>query len=42
MWYWGPEGTQDRWYGTLRLHRQTAVRDWSAPLEGLRRSFADA
>lgn len=32
MWYWGRHGSPDRWYGNLRLHRQTQLGDWSGPL----------
>ncbi|PFG61911.1 hypothetical protein AXZ77_0475 [Thioclava sp. ES.031] len=32
MWYWGRQGSPDRWYGNLQLHRQTQLGDWSGPL----------
>lgn len=39
MWYWGhasaQSGANDPWYGTLRLHRQGAQRDWAPALDGL-------
>ena len=37
MWYWGREGSIDPWYGNLHLHRQTRLRDWSGPIESVRR-----
>lgn len=40
MWYWGRKGTLDPWYGNLHLHRQTAPRDWAAPLAGIAAAFA--
>lgn len=32
MWYWRRKGAADPWYGSLRLHRQAAPREWSRPL----------
>ncbi|PWE49435.1 hypothetical protein DEM26_13375 [Thioclava sp. NG1] len=32
MWYWGRQGSPDRWYGNLQLHRQAQLGDWSGPL----------
>jgi hypothetical protein len=37
MWYWGREGHLDPWYGNLHLHRQTRLRDWTDPIESVRR-----
>ena len=35
MWYWGREGKIDPWYGNLKLHRQTQLRNWSDPLDSI-------
>lgn len=35
MWYWGRDGRDDPWFGTLCLHRQARPRDWSAPLDAI-------
>ncbi len=35
MWYWGRDGREDRWYGGVTLHRQSAPGDWSGPLAEL-------
>lgn len=46
MWYWGhgsdQAGANDPWYGTLRLHRQGAQRDWLAALESLKSAIVAA
>ncbi len=35
MWYWSRNGKIDPWYGNLNLHRQTQLRDWSAPIKSV-------
>ena len=39
MWYWGPSGTPDPWYGNLNLYRQEMLGKWDAPLSLLKQSL---
>jgi tetratricopeptide (TPR) repeat protein len=41
-WRWLRERTDSPWYPTMRLFRQTALGDWSGPLEQLRKQLSDA
>jgi|GEM_PF-2808476 len=41
MWYWGRAGEIDPWYGNLKLHRQTQLRNWTGPIESVRRDYAN-
>src|SRR5205823_4489845 len=35
LWYWGPAGDTTPWYSSLKLFRQTAPREWDAPLAAI-------
>jgi tetratricopeptide (TPR) repeat protein len=41
-WRWLVDRTDSPWYPTMRLFRQTAIGDWSGPLEELRRELVEA
>lgn len=41
MWYWGRAGEIDPWYGNLKLHRQTQLRDWTGPIESVRQNYGN-
>jgi tetratricopeptide (TPR) repeat protein len=40
-WRWLLDRTDSPWYPTMRLFRQTAISDWSGPLDQLRRELSD-
>ncbi len=41
-WRWLLDRSDSPWYPTMRLFRQTAIGDWSGPVERLRQELADA
>lgn len=40
-WRWLLDRTDNPWYQTARLFRQTAIGDWRGPIEGVRRALAE-
>jgi ADP-heptose:LPS heptosyltransferase len=40
-WRWLRDRTDSPWYPSMRLFRQTAIGDWSGPLERLRQELAE-
>jgi ADP-heptose:LPS heptosyltransferase len=41
-WRWLLDRTDSPWYPSMRLFRQTAIDDWSGPLDRLRQELVDA